>query len=216
MEVLESTNCTDYQGEGPELGFIFGCGNFLFTWHKTYPILQSFLCSQTAGKALSSAVRACMPQNPDPHHCNSHTSHSMPKCSQVTFLFCIMLQVWTSRRRQELRLEKLIFSQKPVRAGAGFVSRITSERQGRIEEWCLYNKLSRLQLKKSGVTTYLLQFVYHVFNANICSLQDFAFHLYQPGAQLLILFIEHNPRIEPVLNLLLMQRHLWISTHINS
>lgn len=31
-------------GKGAEFGFIFGWGNFLFAWHKTYPILQSFLC----------------------------------------------------------------------------------------------------------------------------------------------------------------------------
>lgn len=61
---------------------------------------------------------------------------------------------------------------------------------------------------RSYLTTYLLQFVYHVFNANICSLQHFAFHLYQPGAQLLILLIEHDPGIEPILDLLLPQGHL--------
>lgn len=97
-----------------------------------------------AEKSLSSAVWARVPSNPDPTTA-THRHHT-PCLSTVRWRCCSALCSESEHQEEELRLEKLLFPQKPV--CAGFISCITSARQGWNEEWCLRKELSDCSWRK--------------------------------------------------------------------
>lgn len=56
--------------------------------------------------------------------------------------------------------------------------------------------------------SHLLEFLYHLLDAELRAVRHLVFHLCQPFTQLPILLIENDPGIQPVSNLLLTKRHL--------
>lgn len=56
--------------------------------------------------------------------------------------------------------------------------------------------------------SYLLELLHHLLDVEVRVVRDLVLHLRQPLAQLLVLLVEDDPRVQTICDLLFTQRHL--------